>query len=59
MNFYGQLNEDLIRKIKEKTDKIILDNAQAHNLNTIIFQIRPCNDAFYPSKYNPFVWGNI
>ena len=32
----------------------ILDNAQAHNLNTIIFQIRPCNDAFYPSKYNPW-----
>lgn len=29
VNFYGQLNEDLIRKIKEKTDKIILDNAQA------------------------------
>ena len=32
----------------------ILDNAQANNLNTIIFQIRPCNDAFYPSKYNPW-----
>ena len=32
----------------------VLDNAQAYNLNTIIFQIRPCNDAFYPSKYNPW-----
>ncbi len=32
----------------------ILDTAQAHHLNTIIFQIRPCNDAFYPSKYNPW-----
>ena len=32
----------------------ILDNAQKYNLNTIIFQIRPCNDAFYPSKYNPW-----
>ncbi len=32
----------------------ILDNAQAANLNVIIFQIRPCNDAFYPSKYNPW-----
>ena len=32
----------------------ILDNAQKNNLNTIIFQIRPCNDAFYPSKYNPW-----
>ncbi len=32
----------------------ILDNAEANNLNVIIFQIRPCNDAFYPSKYNPW-----
>ena len=32
----------------------ILDNSQKQNLNTIIFQIRPCNDAFYPSKYNPW-----
>ena len=37
VNFYGQLNEDLIRKIKEKTDKIILDNAQA-------FFIKPIDD---------------
>lgn len=32
----------------------ILDNAEANGLNTIIFQIRPNNDAFYPSKYNPW-----
>ena len=32
----------------------ILDNAEANNFNTIIFQIRPKNDAFYPSKYNPW-----
>lgn len=32
----------------------ILDTAEASNLNTIIFQIRPNNDAFYPSKYNPW-----
>lgn len=32
----------------------VLDNAEAKNLNTIIFQIRPNNDAFYPSKYNPW-----
>lgn len=32
----------------------ILDNAEANNLNTIIFQVRPANDAFYPSKYNPW-----
>lgn len=32
----------------------LLDNAQANNLNAIIFQVRPANDAFYPSKYNPW-----
>ncbi len=32
----------------------ILDNAEANNLNTIVFQVRPANDAFYPSKYNPW-----
>ena len=32
----------------------ILDTAEASNLNTINFQIRPNNDAFYPSKYNPW-----
>ncbi len=32
----------------------VLDNAQEKNLNTIIFQIRPNNDAFYPSRYNPW-----
>lgn len=32
----------------------ILDDAVANNLNTIVFQVRPANDAFYPSKYNPW-----
>lgn len=32
----------------------ILDKAEANNLNTIVFQVRPSNDAFYPSKYNPW-----
>lgn len=32
----------------------VLDNAESKNLNTIIFQIRPNNDAFYSSKYNPW-----
>ena len=32
----------------------ILDQAEANNLNTIVFQVRPSNDAFYPSKYNPW-----
>lgn len=32
----------------------ILETAKTYNLNAIIFQIRPCNDAFYPSEYNPW-----
>ncbi len=53
-----------ISKQKNKSDEAInewkqnylsiLDNAEKYNLNAIIFQIRPCNDAFYPSKYNPW-----
>lgn len=32
----------------------ILENSKNNGMNTIIFQVRPCNDAFYPSKYNPW-----
>lgn len=32
----------------------ILDNAEKYHFNAIVFQIRPANDAFYPSKYNPW-----
>jgi uncharacterized lipoprotein YddW (UPF0748 family) len=32
----------------------ILDDAKAHNMNTIIFQIRPTADAFYDSDYEPY-----
>ena len=32
----------------------ILYNSKAMGMNAIIFQVRPCNDAFYPSKYNPW-----
>ena len=30
----------------------ILDQVEANNLNAIFFQVRPNNDAFYPSEYN-------
>lgn len=30
----------------------ILDVLERYNMNTIFFQIRPTNDAFYPSEYN-------
>lgn len=32
----------------------ILDTLQSYNMNAVVFQIRPANDAFYPSKYNPW-----
>lgn len=32
----------------------IVDNLAGANFNAVIFQIRPCNDAFYPSKLNPW-----
>ncbi len=32
----------------------VLDNLQALNMNSIIFQVRPKSDAFYKSKINPW-----
>ena len=32
----------------------ILDNMQSYNMNTAVFQVRPCNDAYYPSELNPW-----
>ena len=32
----------------------VVDNLAKANFNAVIFQIRPCNDAFYPSKINPW-----
>lgn len=32
----------------------ILQNCVDLGMNAVIFQVRPCNDAFYPSKYNPW-----
>jgi uncharacterized lipoprotein YddW (UPF0748 family) len=32
----------------------ILDTLEAYHMNTIIFQVRPANDAFYKSELNPW-----
>ncbi|MBR2428097.1 MAG: family 10 glycosylhydrolase [Lentisphaeria bacterium] len=32
----------------------LIRNAAAAGFNAVIFQVRPCGDAFYPSKYNPW-----
>ena len=32
----------------------MIDNMASYKINTMIYQVRPNNDAFYPSKYNPW-----
>ena len=32
----------------------IIETVASYNMNTIIFQVRPTNDAYYPSKLNPW-----
>ena len=34
--------------------KDMIANIASYNFNTIIFQVRPCSDAYYPSKLNPW-----
>lgn len=46
-------SEKAINDWKQKYIEI-LDAAEENGMNTIIFQVRPANDAFYPSKYNPW-----
>jgi len=38
----------------EKEYREVVDNLAKNNFNTIIFQIRPTNDAFYKSELNPW-----
>lgn len=42
-----------VEAYKESLKKIIL-TAASYNMNTLIFQVRPTNDAYYPSKLNPW-----
>ncbi len=46
-------NEAAITKYKENFLNV-LDTLQSYNMNTIFFQVRPCNDAFYKSDINPW-----
>lgn len=34
--------------------KGMIKHIASYNMNTIVYQVRPCNDAFYPSKLNPY-----
>ena len=45
-NIYSKLSDDAIKKYKENFLNV-LDTLESYNMNTIFFQVRPCNDAFY------------
>ena len=51
-------NIDIAQHTSEQDYKnkliFMLDTVEANNFNTIFFQVRPMNDAFYPSEYAPF-----
>ncbi len=34
--------------------KDLIKDVASYNMNTIVYQVRPCSDAFYPSKLNPW-----
>ena len=44
-------NEKAIEEYKQVFLKV-LDTLESYNMNTIFFQVRPNNDAFYKSEYN-------
>ncbi len=45
-----------IEKYKEYLDSII-DKVKEYHLNTVVFQVRPVNDALYESEMNP--WSSV
>ncbi|MBQ8292912.1 MAG: family 10 glycosylhydrolase [Bacilli bacterium] len=46
-------SSDAIKAYKENFLNV-LDTLEEYNMNTIFFQVRPCNDAFYKSEINPW-----
>lgn len=38
----------------KKSLKKIIETAASYNMNALIFQVRPTNDAYYPSQLNPW-----
>ena len=57
-----KLNENgavTLEGIKEYKDYLlsIINKVKEYNMNTVVFQVRPVNDALYESKMNP--WSNV
>lgn len=48
--------EESINSLKKYLLQVI-ETLKEYNMNTIIFQVRPVNDALYDSKYNP--WSSV
>lgn len=48
-------SDDSLPVDKQQKEMIeLLDLAKAYHMNTVVFQIRPCADAFYNSPYEPW-----
>jgi uncharacterized lipoprotein YddW (UPF0748 family) len=48
-------------EVQKRELKELIDRIEQHNLNVVIFQVRPASDAFYPSDTEPwsiFLTGN-
>lgn len=52
----GQVTEEGIKEYKEYLLSII-NKVKEYNMNTVVFQVRPVNDALYESEMNP--WSNV
>lgn len=47
-------NQHLTTEEQKAEMIVLLDSVKAWNMNTVVFQIRPDADAFYPSPYEPW-----
>lgn len=51
-----EVNEENISKMKKYLDNV-LNKLKEYHMNTVIFQVRPVNDALYESSFNP--WSSV
>lgn len=50
------MDTPIMESIEQYQNELIkvLETLKSYNMNTAIFHVRPCNDAYYPSKLNPW-----
>lgn len=56
LNENGEVTEEGIKEYKDYLLSII-NKVKEYNMNTVVFQVRPVNDALYESKMNP--WSSV